>query len=86
VNCQLYSGWRLGKCKPWVISDGEGLVEAAGESVEIPGVGFRGGVGVGVREGDSASVVDLCDEALREEAVGLGGVAAAMSGKVVTMR
>ena len=30
------------------------------------------GVGVGARKGDSASVVDLCDEALREEAFGVG--------------
>jgi len=72
VNCQLYSGWRLGKRKPRVISDGEGLVEAAGERIEVRGVGLCWGVRVGAREGDSASVVDLCDEALREEAVGFG--------------
>jgi len=72
VNCQLYSGWRLGKRKPGVITDGEGLVETAGESITIWGVGFRRGVGVSAREGDSVSVVDLCDEIFPEEAVGLG--------------
>jgi len=72
VNCQLYSGWRLGKRKPGVITDGEGLVEAAGEGIEIWGVGFGCGVGVGARKGNSASVVDLCDKAFWEEAVGVG--------------
>jgi len=72
VNCQLYSGWPLGKRKPGVIPDVEGLGEAAGESIEVQGVGFSWGVGVGAREGDSASVVDLCDEALWEKAVGFG--------------
>jgi len=38
VNCQLYSGWRLSKRKPGVITDGERLVEAAGEGIEIWGV------------------------------------------------
>jgi len=38
VNCQLYSGWRLGKRKPGVISDGKRLVTAAGEDIEIWGV------------------------------------------------
>jgi len=38
VNCQLYSGWRLGKRKPGVITDGERLVEAAGEGIEVRGV------------------------------------------------
>jgi len=38
VNCQLYSGWRLGKRKSGVITDGEGLVEAAGEGIEVRGV------------------------------------------------
>jgi len=72
VNCQLYSGWRLGKRKPGVIPDGEGLVEVAGEGIEIRGVGLCWGVGVGARKGDSATVVNFCDEALREEAVGIG--------------
>ena len=38
VNCQLYSGWRLGKRKPGAITDGEGLVKAAGEGIEVWGV------------------------------------------------
>ena len=38
VNCQLYSGWRLGKRKPGVINYGERLVEAAGESIQIWGI------------------------------------------------
>jgi len=38
VNCQLYSGWRLGKRKPGIVPDGEGLVEAAGESIKVGGV------------------------------------------------
>jgi len=67
----MYSGWRLGKRKPGVIADGEGLVEAAGESIEIWVVGFRGGVGVGSGEGDSPSVVNFCDEVLGEGAVGV---------------
>jgi len=48
------------------------LVEAAGEGNEIWGVGFCWGVRVGAREGNSLSVVDLCNEAIWEEAVGLG--------------
>jgi len=72
VNCQLYRGWRLGKRKPGIIPDGKGLVEAAGESFEVRSVALRGDVGVGAREGDSASVVDLRDETFWEEAVGLG--------------
>ena len=40
MNCQLYRGWRLGKRNPGVIPDGEGLVDAAGESIEIWGVGL----------------------------------------------
>jgi len=44
----------------------------AGESIEVRSVGFRVGVGVGAREGDSPSVVALCDEAFREQVVGLG--------------
>jgi len=70
VNCKLYSGWRLGKHKPGSIPDGEGLVEAMGESIEVRGVGRGGGVGVGSGEGDGASLVDLGDEAFWEEAVG----------------
>jgi len=70
VNCQLYSGWRLGKRKPGVIPDWEGLVEAAGESIEVRGVGVGGGVGVGSSEGDGASVVDFGDKTFWEDAVG----------------
>jgi len=74
VNCQLYSGWHLGKCKPGVMPDRKGPVEAVGESIEVLSVGFRGGVGVGSGKGDGTSVVDLqvCDESLQEEAVGVG--------------
>jgi len=70
VNTQLYRGWPLGQRKPGIVPVVEGLVEAAGESIEIRGVGFYWGVGVGTCEGDSATVVDLCDEAFRGEAVG----------------
>jgi len=70
VNCQLYSGWRLGKHKPGVIPDGEGLVEAAGESIEVRGVGLGGGVEFGSSEEEGASVVDFVDEVFWEEAVG----------------
>ena len=72
MNCQLYRGWCLGKHKPGVIPDREGLVDPAGETIQIQGLGFSGGVGVGSCEGDGASVLDLCDEALWEEAVGVG--------------
>ena len=72
VNCQVYSCWRLGKRKPGVITDREGLVEAAGESIEMGGIGFCWGVRVSPRKGDSASVVDLGYEPFQEEAVGLG--------------
>jgi len=72
VNCELYSSWRLGKGKPGVITDGKGMVEAAGKIIEIRSVGFCRGVRVGACEGNSASVVDLCDEGFREEGVGLG--------------
>jgi len=71
VNCQLYRGWRLGKRKPGVIPKGEELVEAEGESTEIRNERRYGGVGVGSCDGDRASVVDLCDEALWEETVGV---------------
>jgi len=72
VNRQLYGGWCLGKCKPGVIPDEEGLVEAVGKSIEILGVGFCGSVRVGSCEGASLSGLDLCDEAFREEVVGVG--------------
>jgi len=72
VNCQLYRGLRLGNRNPEVIHDGEGLVEAAGESIEIRGARLCRGVRVGSCEGDTASVVDLYDEALWEETVGVG--------------
>jgi len=63
VNCQLYSGSRLGKRKPGIVTDGEGLVEAAGESNKVWGVAFSPCVRVGACEGDRASVVNLSDEA-----------------------
>ena len=72
MNCQPYSGWRLGKRKPGVITDRDGLVEAAGEGIEVRGVRLRWGVGVGASKGNSASVVDSRDDPFREEAVGLG--------------
>ena len=72
MNCQLYSGWRLGKRKPGIVPDGEGLVEVAGESIEVGGIGFCGGVGVGASKGDGTSAVDLSDEAFGEEAIGVG--------------
>ena len=72
MNCQLYSGWCLGKRKPGIVSDGEGLVEAMGDSTEVGDVGFSWGVWIGACEGDSAWVVDLCDEKFREEGVGVG--------------
>ena len=41
----------MGKGNPGVITDGEGLVEAVGESIEIRGVGLLGVLGlVAVRE------------------------------------
>jgi len=72
MNCPLYRGWRWGKRKPGIVSDGEGLVEAAGESIEVRGVGLGWRVGVSAAVIDSASVVDLCNEAFWEEAVGFG--------------
>ena len=72
MNCQLYSRWPLCKRKPGVITDGEGLVEAAGESIKVRGAGLCRGVGVGACKGDSAAVIDLCDEAHWEEIVGFG--------------
>ena len=71
MNCQHYSGWPLAKRKPGVISDGEGLVEAPGECIEVGCVGLYWGVGIGAREGDSSSVVNLYDETFLEEAIGL---------------
>jgi len=56
---------------PGIVPDGKGLVEALGESIEVQGVGLSWGVRVTAREGDSASVVDLCNKGFREEAVGL---------------
>jgi len=72
VNCQLYSGWRLGKRKSGIVSDGEGLVEAAGESIEVWGVGFCRGVWIRAGERDGISVVDFGYEAFGEERVGVG--------------
>ena len=71
VNCPLYRQWRLGKLKPGVTTDREGLVEAAGEGIEISGLGLCRGVGVGACERDGASVVDFGDEAFLEQAVGV---------------
>lgn len=50
MNCQLDSGWCLGKPKAGVIPDREELVEAVGEIIEIGGVGVCWGVGVGACE------------------------------------
>ena len=71
MNCQLYSGWREGKRKPGVGSCGEGLVEAAGESIEVWGVGAGRGVGVSDGDGYGTSVIDFGKEAFGEEAVGV---------------
>ena len=59
MNCQLYSGRREGECKPWVGPCGEGLVEAAGESIEVGGVGACSGAGVGDGEEYGAPVIDF---------------------------
>ena len=59
MNCQLYSGWREGKRKPGIGPCGEGLVEAAGESIEVRGARADGGVGVSDGEGYGASVIDF---------------------------
>jgi len=69
VNCQLYTGWRLGKRKPGIVPDGEGLVESVGEGIEERGVGLCRGVGVGSVKGDGDSVVDLGNETFWKEAV-----------------
>ena len=66
MNWELYSGWRLGKRKPGVITDGERLVEAAGEGIEIWCVRVCRAVGVGACEANGTSVVDVCDEAFRQ--------------------
>ena len=86
MNCQLYSGWRQGKRKPGIRSCGVGLVEAAGESIEVGGVGTGWGVGVSDGEGYGAPVIDFSKESFGEEAVGVREVEAAMSGKVALMR
>jgi len=69
VNCQLYSGWRLGKHKAGVSPNREELVEAAGKTIEVGGVIFGGGVGIGTSREDDTLVVNLYNEALGEEAV-----------------
>ena len=86
MNCQLYSGWHQGNRRPGIVSDGEGLVEAAGDSIEVWSIGFRGGVRIGARERDSAPVIDLCDETFRRRQLDSVRVAAALSGKVAAMR
>jgi len=48
------------------------MFEAGGESLDIPGIGLCRGVGVLAREGDSTSVVNLCEEVFWEETVGFG--------------
>jgi len=70
MNCQLYSSWRLGKRKPGIITDGEGLVDSAGEGIEVRGVGLCGGVGICPGKGDGTSVIDLSDQAFWKEPVG----------------
>ena len=71
MNCQLYSGRREGKRKPWIGPCGEGVVEAAGESIEVWREGPSGGVGVLDCEGYGASVIDLGEKTFGEEAVGV---------------
>jgi len=72
VNCQLYSSWCRGKRKPGVIPNWEGLVEVAGESLEVWGVGKSGGIGVGTGEGESSLFVNLHDDTFGKKAVGVG--------------
>ena len=48
------------------------MVERAGLSIEVRGLGLCVGVGVGSYGGDGASVVELCKEAPWEETVGVG--------------
>ena len=71
MNCQLYSGWREGKRKPGIGPCGEGLVEAAGESIEVWGVRAGGGVGVSDGERYGTPVIDLGKETFGEKAVGV---------------
>ena len=66
-----YTSWHLGKCKPGIVTDGEGLVQAAGESIEVLGVGPSRGVRICAGGRDGTSVVDLGYEPFREEAVGV---------------
>ena len=47
-----------------------GLVEAAGDSIEVGGVGGGGGVGVCSGEGNGATIINLSDEPLGEEGIG----------------
>ena len=71
MNCQLYSGWREGKRKPGIGPCGEGLIEAAGESIEVRTVGPGRGIGVRDGEGYGTSVIDFGKETFGEEAVGV---------------
>ena len=86
MDRQLHSCWRLGKRKPGIVSDGEGLVEAAGESIEVRGVGFSWGVGVSASEGDGVWVVNFCMKPLGRRQLDSVREAAAMSGKEAAMR
>ena len=72
MNCQLYSDWCLVKRKPVIVPKGEGLLEAAGETIEVQGVGFCGGVWTSACERDSTSVVALGYGAVGAEAFGVG--------------
>jgi len=72
VNCPLYTGWHLGKRKPGVIPDGEGLVQAAGVSIEVWGVGLCWSVGISAGKSDCTSVIDFGYKVFRQEAVRLG--------------
>ena len=69
VYCQLYRGWRQGECSLRVGPDGEGLVEAAGESIEVWGLGGSRSVRVRACERHRTTVVDLGDETFGWEAV-----------------
>jgi len=85
VNCQRYSGWRLGKRKPGVVPDGVGLVKAAGESIKVRGVGLCGGVGlVPVRE-TAPPLLTLRMKPFGRRQLDSERVVAAMSGKVEAM-
>jgi len=50
----------------------QGLVEAAGESIEVGGIRLGWGIGVGDRKRDGTTIVDLSDKAFGEGAVGVG--------------